>query len=126
MSSDFGAAPSALGYMYQCELALLELLRRNDPSLDVSIELLDDIAFEGEQIAMLQTKLQITPGNLTDGSADLWKTLRVWSEAAKTQPDAQLVLITTAVAPDGSVAAMLRAENRDSNTAQRASRLGRL
>ena len=72
--------------MYQCELALLELLRRNDPSLDVSIELLDDIAFEGLQTTMLQTKLQITPGNLTDGSADLWKTLRVWSAGGQDAP----------------------------------------
>jgi hypothetical protein len=113
VTADFGAAPSALGYMYQCELALLELLRRRDPSLDVSIELLDDIAFEGAQTTLLQSKLHIKQGSLSDGSPDLWKTLRVWSESSRTHPDAQLVLLTTSSAPSGSIAELLRSEGRD-------------
>lgn len=107
----FSAAPSALGYMYQCELALLEFLRRDDFGLELSIEVLDDIAFEGEQTELIQTKYQVTPGSLTDGSTDLWKTLRIWSEAATTQPKALLVLVTTATAASESIAALLRADS---------------
>jgi hypothetical protein len=112
LSDLFSAAPSALGYFYQCEVALLELLDRDDPALELSIELLDDIAFEGAQTELLQSKLQITAGSLTDGSADLWKTLRVWSEAEASYPEALLVLVTTAEAPEGSIAAALRSDDR--------------
>jgi hypothetical protein len=118
VSDQFSAAPSALGYFYQCELALLELLRRDDPALELSIELLDDIAFEGEQQELLQAKYQVTPGNLTDGSADLWKTLRVWSEGEAKHPEALLVLITTAQAQPGSIASLLKADgDRDADLA---------
>lgn len=111
--TQFSAAPSALGYLYQFETALLEYLRRDDPAIDLSIEVLDDIALEGAQTELLQTKLEIEPGSLTDGSAGLWKTLRVWSESVDVTPDALLVLITTASAPDNSIAALLRADDRD-------------
>jgi hypothetical protein len=67
---------------------------------------------------LLQTKLEIEPGSLTDGSAGLWKTLRVWSESVDTAPDALLVLITTASAPDDSIAALLSADDRDDERAQ--------
>lgn len=118
-SSQFGAAPSALGYLYQCELALLEYLRREDPALDVSIEVLDDIAFEGEQTELLQAKLHVSPGSLTDSSADLWKTLRVWTESVADLPEALLVLVTTATAASGSIASLLRASDRDPDGAHR-------
>jgi hypothetical protein len=108
MKDQFSAAPSALGYLYQVEVALLEALRREDPALELSIEALDDIAFEGTQTELLQTKLQITPGSLTDGSGDLWRTLRIWSTLETSQPEALLVLVTTATAQEGSIAALLR------------------
>jgi ABC-3C protein len=108
MSGDFSAAPSALGYAYQCDIALLEYLRRDDPALDVSVELLDDVAFEGDQIELLQSKYEITPGSLSDASPKLWKTIRVWSETTTARPAALLVLFTTSVAADGSTAALLR------------------
>ena len=118
MSSGFSAAPSALGYIYQCEVALLEYLRRDDPALDVSIELLDDVAFEGAQTELLQSKYEITPGSLGDASTNLWKTLRVWAETAVARPDALLVLFTTSLAADGSTAALLRDnDDRDPQTA---------
>jgi hypothetical protein len=116
--AEFNAAPSALGYIYQYEVGLLEFLRRDDPSLELSIELLDDVAFEGEQTELMQAKYRVRPGNLTDGSAELWKTLRVWSEGVAALPDAALVLVSTANAPDGSIAALLRADaNRDTDVA---------
>jgi hypothetical protein len=108
--SGFSAAPSALGYVYQFELALLGYLRRDDPALAVSIELLDDVAFEGEQTELMQSKLEITPGSLTDSSPNLWKTLRVWAENDSSFPDSVLILMTTGHAPDGSIAALLRAD----------------
>jgi hypothetical protein len=106
--SDFSAAPSALGYVYQFELALLGYLGRTEPALAVSIELLDDVAFEGEQTELLQSKLEITPGSLTDASANLWKTLRVWADHNLANPAAVLILMTTGHAPAGSIAALLR------------------
>jgi hypothetical protein len=106
--SDFSAAPSALGYVYQFELALLGYLGRDDPALAISIELLDDVAFEGEQTELLQSKLEITPGSLTDASVNLWKTLRVWAESDSANPGAVLILMTTGHAPEGSIAALLR------------------
>jgi hypothetical protein len=42
--------------VYECEVALLEYLRRHDPALDVYVELLDDVAFEGAQTDLLQAK----------------------------------------------------------------------
>lgn len=109
MTDPFGAAPSALGYLYQCELALLEVLRGDDPANSVSIELLDDIAIEGGQTSLMQAKYKVTPGNITDGSADLWKTLRVWSEGVAAHPNAFLILLTRSTAQAGSIAALLRA-----------------
>lgn len=109
--NEFSAAPSALGYIYQFELALLGYLRRDDPALAISIELLDDVAYEGEHTELLQSKLEITPGSITDSSPSLWKTLRVWSESDSSFPDAVLVLMTTGHAPDDSVAALLRGDD---------------
>lgn len=108
--TDFSAAPSALGYVYQCELALLGYLNRHDPALSVSIELLDDVAFEGRQTELVQSKLEVTPGSLADSSPKLWKTLRVWAENDSSFPDAVLILMTTGHAEDGSIAALLRAD----------------
>ena len=108
MTDDFSAAASALGYAYQCEVALLEFLRRDDPSLELSLELLDDIGFEGSELELLQAKYHISPGSLTDGSVELWKTLRVWSEADVVSGAAILTLVTTATAAPGSIASLLR------------------
>jgi hypothetical protein len=48
------------GYVYQCRYALLAALREPDPGpqLAISIEQLDDVAFEeqGDPLARLQTK----------------------------------------------------------------------
>ena len=62
---------------------------------------------------LLQTKHHVDRvARLSDASPDLWKTLRVWAEAAKNDPSlpsrARLVLVTTAAAPVGSAASLLR------------------
>jgi hypothetical protein len=113
----FTAASSAAGYYYQARFALFEALRLayGDENIDVAIERFDDVSFEkeGKPLELIQTKHHINKvGDLTDTSADLWKTLRVWSEAAKANPSVpgrtRLVLITTGQAPPSSAASCLR------------------
>ena len=67
----------------------------------------------GAPLELLQTKHHLKKaGDLSDGSVDLWKTLRVWAEAVSDGPSlprrTRFVLITTAKAPDGTAAAHLR------------------
>ncbi|MFA1677416.1 ABC-three component system protein [Rhizobium mongolense] len=82
--------------------------------MEVGIERLDDVSFErdGNPLELLQAKHHIDRvASLTDKSVDLWKTLRVWSEAAAKDPTLpariRLALITTGSAPLDSAAAML-------------------
>ncbi len=112
---DFSAAPSALGYLHQVRYALVLLLQARAPDTVISIEKIDDVAFEdtGEPSHLLQLKHHIThTANLTDSSTDLWKTLRVWAtkvaDGALNLPGVILSLVTTAEAPAGSAAQLLR------------------
>jgi hypothetical protein len=124
--SDFSAAPSAIGYLYQIRLALLLLVRAAErPSSDadllgVSIELFDDVAIEynGKHDSLIQSKSHIdTNKTLTDGHADLWKTLRVWIDAMSLpgrSADLTHCLFTTTQAGIGSAAYFLRSgDSRD-------------
>ena len=56
--SDFSAAPSAMGYLFQIRYALLLLLRAKRPESVISIEKSDDVAFDedGEPKQLLQLK----------------------------------------------------------------------
>lgn len=120
-SNQFSAADSALGYLYQARLGLLWALKRSKQNSDflVSLETLDDVAFEsnGRADELLQSKHHLSrTAALTDASADLWKTLRVWFEgaAARSIPQETLLyLVTTSTAPDGSIASKLRQSERD-------------
>lgn len=115
-SNNFSAAPSAAGYLYQARLALVLCLPyvNRESGTEVSIERLDDVAFEknGTALELLQAKHHVGHvANLTDASADLWKTLRIWAEAVAADPSiparTRLALITTAAVPDRSVASLL-------------------
>ena len=115
-SPKFSAAPSAAGYLYQARLALALCLQyvNGDASISVGIERLDDVTFEvdGLPFELLQTKHHIDrAASLADKSPDLWKTLRVWSEAVLADPTlpsrTRLALVTTAEAPSGSIASLL-------------------
>jgi len=128
--STFGAAPSMVGYLYQVRLALLWAIRRSRTSdFVVSLETLDDVSFEvgGEPMAVLQAKHSLkAPSNLTDLSAELWKTLRVWVvglASGEIPLGTARFLITTAAAAPGSACAALRIEGRDRNVAEAAKRL---
>jgi hypothetical protein len=115
--AQYSAAASAAGYLFQCRYALfaaLDHVNRNT-SLELSIERFDDVAFEvqGEPIELIQTKHHVErAGNLSDTSADLWKTLRIWSGAVAKEPSLpgrlRFLLVTTSSAPAGGVAQLLR------------------
>ncbi len=117
----FTAASSAAGYYYQARLALLESLRLayGDSNVEVAIERFDDVSFEanGEPLELLQTKHHINKvGDLTNSSPDVWKTLRVWSEATKETPSlpsrTRFALVTTGQAPENSAASFLRPDGK--------------
>jgi hypothetical protein len=117
LPTNFNAAPSASGYLYQARLALALCLKyvNADAGVEVGIERLDDVSFEtnGTALALLQAKHHIDRiASLTDKSVDLWKTLRIWSEATAKDPTlparTRLALVTTGCAPDDSAAAKLR------------------
>ena len=117
-TSQFNASASMLGYIYQIRYGLLlsfrKLLETADPdSVNMSIEKLDDIAFDedGTPEELLQTKFHGTPGNLTDRSPDIWKTVRVWVESEKAGEivfgNVILSLVTTQSLPVDSLAEYL-------------------
>ena len=125
--TDHSAAASALGYLYQCYLPLLQLAERasDEPGLMVALELLDDVQFEahGSAIELVQTKHRLdSQGDLSDTSVDFWRTLNVWMSALDELSGDEapaLTLVTTAMAPAGSAASYLRDDDdRDPARAQ--------
>jgi hypothetical protein len=117
-SGKHSAAASALGYQYQTDWCLLELLRRapERPDAAISLELHDDVAWDedGTPTELLQLKHhQITSRALTDKHDDLWSTFRVWMNAgAPTDPyGPTLTLVTTSTAAPSSAAAALRMDD---------------
>ncbi|MEM1186661.1 MAG: ABC-three component system protein [Planctomycetota bacterium] len=128
-NNPFSATDPTLGYLYQIRSALLWSLQKLKSAADflVSVETLDDVAFEaadGSSAELLQTKHhRSATASLTDYSPDLWKTLRVWFSLAadgKMPTSSALVLVTTGVADADSAASRLRASGRDVATAKRA------
>lgn len=127
--SEFDASASMLGYLYQIRFGLYLSLKKlpevDDPEqFNLSIETLDDVAFDeqGTAIELLQTKFHGSPGNLTNRSADIWKTIRVWIEAIKNDEvvlgKVMLTLVTTQSLPENSIAYYLSTESgRDTNKA---------
>ncbi|QAY66369.1 ABC-three component system protein [Paenibacillus protaetiae] len=110
MTTPFSAGGSAIGYLYQSRYALYLLLQKIDSK--VSIEKLDDVAFEDgySPAELLQLKHHLnTSASLTNACSDLWKTVRVWSEALKAQVSvARLTLVTTSTVPQDSIGYYLK------------------
>ena len=108
------------GYLYQARYALLRGLQegRRHPGHELSIEKLDDVAFEehGRPIELIQTKHRVTRGDLSDASPDLWKTLGIWIERITQDPIAsagtRFVFMTTQTVATGSALSMLRQANQ--------------
>ncbi len=125
--SPFSAVDATMGYLYQVRSALLWALRRqkSEPDFLVSVETLDHVTFEtagGNPTDLLQTKHHRKgSASLTDASPDLWKTLRIWFEghaSGQIPATANLYLVTTSAAPEGTAASRLRAVSRDLAAAQ--------
>lgn len=128
MPKEFSADASAsgLGYLYQVRYALYLLFDRvkDDPDCAVSIERLDDVAFErdGTPEELLQLKHTVYPAraDLTDASERLWKTLRIWSLKLKGELEAVerlvLSLVSTGYASADSAAGLLRPDQRRDET----------
>ncbi|MCY7870083.1 hypothetical protein MOF33_16135 [Bacillus spizizenii] len=121
MKNKFSAHAQALGYFYQVRYALLLLLRPKDYNSQIFIEKLDDISFvqNGSPTELIQMKHHRRKGSLTDASSDIWKTLRVWSEAVSDGVvDTQCTtfsLITNEVASTGSAASLLTYDSKQRN-----------
>ena len=112
------AREQMLGYLYQVRYALALLLENDNPDSQISIEKFDDVSFseDGTPKQLIQLKHHVKcKGNLTDGSADLWRTLKVWidmvSEAPNLLDETEFLIVTTAIAPDGSMASCLKKGN---------------
>ncbi|QTI87225.1 hypothetical protein [Streptomyces sp. AgN23] len=75
------------GYLYQCELALLELAQRSwdDITVEVRMEVLDDIEFlyedTGDPFELLQSKHRENAGRLSETGKDFWRSVASWIDA---------------------------------------------
>lgn len=121
------ASAQALGYLHQVRSALLLAVKREVSSDVLSLEVIDDVTFDGRSAGgdaeVFQHKHSISKiAKLTDKSVDLWKTLRVWAKhirAKRLDPEQTVFsLVTTATAPSGTAIALLRKSNRNPETAR--------
>ena len=122
--ANHSANSTALGYLYQTDWALLELLssRRSKSDAAISLELLDDVAWEdgAQPQELLQVKHhQNRAGSLGDMSVDLWKTLMVWMDDSRwlDASGPTLALVSTSSAPAGGIASLLGTAGRDIDNA---------
>lgn len=114
--SNHQASEQLLGYLYQVRYALALLMNNDNEDFQISIEKFDDIAFseDGKPMQLIQLKHHHTlrKGSLSDGSTDLWRTLKVWIDVVSESPTildgTKFLIITTAIAPDGMATAFLK------------------
>ena len=105
-----------LGYLYQCRYALLVALKevKKNPGHELSIERFDDIALgsEGTPHDFIQSKHHPKLSDLSDASVDVWKTILIWANRVKDNPQqsaqTRFILLTTATAKAGSAMEKLR------------------
>jgi hypothetical protein len=113
MSSEFTAAPQALGYIYQIRYALFQLLSEQEDA-EITIEKLEDISLEvnGSPYEILQLKHTQASSSLTNRSLELWKTLRIWSrlllEGKVKVSITRFMLVSTSKASPDSIASLLK------------------
>lgn len=112
------AIPAIQGFLYQFDIALLEILKINNPCALLSIESLDDIVIESNGIpeAIVQVKHHNKQSNLTNKSEDLWKTLNIWCDLLlqnKIEEKSVLYLITTQSITENTIAYYLSKKDID-------------
>lgn len=105
------AAAQFAGFVYQFHRAVDALFDLKEGEA-LGFEVLDDyhVEEEKEPRSLTQVKLHHNAAVLTDGAADLWKTLGTWARAVadgslNLSTIQRVCLLTTAVLPEGSVAA---------------------
>jgi hypothetical protein len=108
-TANFSAQEPSLGYYHQIRYSLYLLLKSKDrDNVYLKLENLDDIVIEDiDRTDLYQTKLHINSvADLTDRSADFWKTIRIWSESILSNRvdinNTIFTLVTTANIGDGS------------------------
>jgi hypothetical protein len=117
------AAGPALGYLFQFQVALLELVSHALANSDaaVTLEVYDDVAFHfGDGVTPRQV-IQVhhsvnSDRELTDTGAKLWRTLAIWASQwplLGADEDCSLVLLSTQTAADGTALAALTARARN-------------
>lgn len=119
------ACEQMLGYLYQVRYVLALLLKNDNTDFQISIEKFDDVAFskDGMPKQLIQLKHHVQrQGSLTDGSTDLWRTLKVWIDVVSESPnilnETEFLIVTTAIAPDGTAASCLKKDkNRNARSA---------
>ncbi|GHG41742.1 ABC-three component system protein [Streptomyces hydrogenans] len=112
----YEASASALGYLFQFAKALhicIEQWMSGDMDWSVAVEAADDIEIhQGPDTRLIQLKQRAEGVRMTDLAEDLWKTLRIWAEAAKADrialAETKLFLLTTAEIPANSAAFCLQ------------------
>ena len=123
------ASASAIGYLYQCRFALLHVLSgRDETARKISIEKLDDVAeadvdtTSGDlsHVDLFQLKHHIgRKGGTSNSHEDVWKTLKIWSEAVWSGKidldDGRFFLVTTSTAASTHAISKLR-DDEDRNT----------
>ncbi|MBS5934006.1 MAG: DUF3732 domain-containing protein [Clostridiales bacterium] len=117
------AAGQMVGYLYQVLSTLILILdSKNDYNL-LCIEKFDDIAFveEDQPKVMIQIKHQINErGKLNDSSVDLWRSINSWCDTIQELNidviNTSFVIITTANAPENSVAYFLSGDTKHRDT----------
>jgi hypothetical protein len=114
-SDPFEASAAAVGYLYQFRKALLFCVEQLETGLDwsVAVEAGDDVEVQRDEGAGWWQLKHRAPGTrMTDASTDLWKSLRIWSDAVAKQrldlDQTDLFLLTTAVTPEGTAGYHLR------------------
>lgn len=119
------AAGPAIGYLYQTQWPLIELVRRSrdEPDCHLALELLDDVVWstDGLPHELVQNKHHTSrAGGIGDMAVDLWRTVCVWMDAHPPGDPAgpTLTLVTTSVAAPGSAAHALRADSYDTELAR--------
>jgi hypothetical protein len=108
------------GFLYQIRCALyLLMLNNDDEQVNISIESFDDIVISKEgaiPVILYQAKHHgDSLGRLTDSSADLWRTLKIWIDFFNTYStdNTKFAIITTSMAPSNSVASFLKNEEKN-------------
>lgn len=120
------AAPSALGYLYQSQWPLIEIIRKSSerPDLELAIEMYDDVSWEsdGAPLELLQLKHHLnSTRTLGDKDPDLWRTIASWMDVHPPggADGPTLTLVTTQAAAAGTACAALGPDGRDVVEAKR-------